>query len=204
MNWRQTALLIALCVVFGLSWLALERFENLAYLTSDYTSVTGWAALRTGWPVYGWIAAVTMVFGLLIGGWVGASSRERDAEERLSTLRTELDFQLQQARASDEKASHQEQRAREKIAAAEQARRDAEALIAPGQQRINALGEENALLKQRLAGSIEVLERKKRQIRGLKNELQQSQSDIEHWQNADANRHRDRVLFDFGEPPRED
>lgn len=203
MNWRHTALLIALCVAFGLGWLALERFDNVAYLTSDYTSVTGWAALRTGWFIYGWIAAVTMVFGLSIGAWIGVSSRERDAQEQLQTLRSALEIQLQQARTSDERALQREQQAREKTAAAEQARRDAEALIAPGQQRINALSEENALLKQRLNGSIAGLERKKQQVRQLKHDSRKLCTEIETWQNLVANQNRF-LTVDVGEPPRDD
>ncbi|MGP9795711.1 hypothetical protein ACT3T8_18210, partial [Halomonas sp. AOP1-B1-8] len=46
--------------------------------------------------------------------------------------------------------------------------RDAEALLAPSQMRINELSEQNALLKRRLSGSVEALERKKRQVRELR------------------------------------
>jgi chromosome segregation ATPase len=79
-----------------------------------------------------------------------------------------LATQQEKLKAQQSKAQQLEHDARVKAAEAAQARRDAEALIAPAQQRINALSEENALLKRRLTGSIEALERKKRQLRELK------------------------------------
>ena len=100
--------------------------------------------------------------GLLVGGWVGESSRERDAAETLATQQENL-------KAQQSKAQQLEQGARIKAAEAAQAQRDAEALLAPSQMRINELSEQNALLKRRLSGSVEALNAlKKRQVRELR------------------------------------
>jgi hypothetical protein len=161
MNRRNTALFVALAIFAVLVWLAYGRFPNIAYLTGPYEASVGWAAMLDAWPVYTLILSLAALVGLLIGGWVGESSRERDAAETLATQQEKL-------KAQQSKAQQLEHDARVKAAEAAQARRDAEALIAPAQQRINALSEENALLKRRLTGSIEALERKKRQLRELK------------------------------------
>lgn len=161
MNWRHTALLIALCTLIAIGFLAFQRFPNIAYMTSDYAAISGWSALQAGWPVYSFVIALAALIGLLIGGWAGENSRERDAAERLATQQAELEGQQLQAQQT-------EQKARINAAEAAQAKRDAEALIGPSQERINSLSEENALLKRRLAGSVEALERKKRQLRRLK------------------------------------
>ena len=92
---------------------------------------------------------------------MGESSRERDAAETLATQQENL-------KAQQSKAQQLEQGARIKAAEAAQAQRDAEALLAPSQMRINELSEQNALLKRRLSGSVEALERKKRQVRELR------------------------------------
>lgn len=160
MNWRNSALLIMFSALCVLGWLAYQRFPFIAYFTG-FGTVSGWPALLAGWPVYALIVAVAMFIGLPLGAWIGESSRERDAAEHLHTRETMLAEQQRQA-------ENAEQKAREKTASAEQARRDAEALIAPSQQRINDLSEENATLKRRLTGSVEALTRKKRQVRELR------------------------------------
>jgi chromosome segregation ATPase len=147
--------------LIAIGFLAFQRFSNIAYMTSDYAAISGWAALLAGWPVYSFIIALATFIGLLLGGWIGQNSRERDAAERLATQQAELEGQQLQAQKA-------EQEARVKAAEATQAKRDAEALIGPSQERINSLSEENALLKHRLAGSVEALERKKRQLREIK------------------------------------
>lgn len=161
MNRRNTALFVVLAVVAGLAWLAYDRFPNIAYLTGTYEASLGWAAVRAAWPVYALILSLAALIGLLIGAWVGESSRERDAAEMLATQQEKL-------KAQQSKAQQLEQDARVKAAEAAQAQRDAEALLAPSQMRINELSEQNALLKRRLSGSVEALERKKRQVRELR------------------------------------
>ncbi|MGP9740164.1 MULTISPECIES: hypothetical protein [Halomonas] len=161
MNRRNTALFVALAIFAALMWLAYERFPNIAYLTGPYEASVGWAAVLKGWPVYTLILSLAALVGLLVGGWVGESSRERDAAETLATQQENL-------KAQQSKAQQLEQGARIKAAEAAQAQRDAEALLAPSQMRINELSEQNALLKRRLSGSVEALERKKRQVRELR------------------------------------
>ena len=161
MNRRNTALFVALAIFAALMWLAYERFPNIAYLTGPYEASVGWAAVLKGWPVYTLILSLAALVGLLVGGWVGESSRERDAAETLATQQENL-------KAQQSKAQQLEQDARIKAAEAAQAQRDAEALLAPSQMRINELSEQNALLKRRLSGSVEALERKKRQVRELR------------------------------------
>lgn len=161
MNRRNTALFVALAIFAALMWLAYERFPNIAYLTGPYEASVGWAAVLKGWPVYTLILSLAALVGLLVGGWVGESSRERDAAETLATQQEKL-------KAQQSKAQQLEQDARIKAAEAAQAQRDAEALLAPSQMRINELSEQNALLKRRLSGSVEALERKKRQVRELR------------------------------------
>ncbi len=161
MNRRNTALFVALAILTAVTWLAYERLPNIAYLTGANQASLGWAAVLDGWPVYASILVLAAVIGLLIGAWVGESSRERDAAETLATQQEKL-------KAQESKAQQLEQDARIKAAEAAQARRDAEALLAPSQMRINELSEQNALLKRRLSGSVEALERKKRQVRELR------------------------------------
>ncbi|MGP9676930.1 MULTISPECIES: hypothetical protein [unclassified Halomonas] len=161
MNRRNTALFVALAIFAALMWLAYERFPNIAYLTGPYEASVGWAAVLKGWSVYTLILSLAALVGLLVGGWVGESSRERDAAETLATQQENL-------KAQQSKAQQLEQGARIKAAEAAQAQRDAEALLAPSQMRINELSEQNALLKRRLSGSVEALERKKRQVRELR------------------------------------
>lgn len=161
MNRRNTALFVALAIFAALVWLAYERFPNIAYLTGPYEASVGWAAVLDGWPVYTLILSLAALAGLLVGGWVGESSRERDAAETLATQQEKL-------AAQQSEAQQLEQEARVKAAEATQARRDAEALLTPSQTRINELSEQNTLLKQRLSGALEALERKKRQVRELR------------------------------------
>ncbi len=161
MNWRNTALLILVFGLAGVGWLAFQRFPHISYMTSDYEAITGFSALKAGWPIYSFIFVLVTLIGLLLGGWLGITTRERDAAEHLDTRESMLAEKQRQA-------ENAEQKAREKTASAEQARRDAEALIAPSQQRINDLSEENATLKRRLTGSVEALTRKKRQVRELR------------------------------------
>lgn len=161
MNRRNTALFVALAIFAALVWLAYGRFPNIAYLTGSYEASVGWAAVLDAWPVYVLILSLAALVGLLVGGWVGESSRERDAAEALATQQEKL-------AAQQSKAQQLEQDARIKAAEAAQARRDAEAQLTPSQVRINELSEQNALLKQRLSGALEALERKKRQVRELR------------------------------------
>lgn len=161
MNRRNIALVAVLAIVGVVAWLAYARFPNIAYLTGTYEASLGWAAVLDGWPVYVLILSLAVLVGLLVGGWVGENVRERDAAETLATQQEKLERQ-------QEKSQRLEQDARERAAEAAQARRDAEALLAPSQTRINELSEQNALLKRRLSGSVEAMERKKRQVRELR------------------------------------
>jgi hypothetical protein len=193
MNRHNTILLILIFVLTGIGWLAFQRFPNIAYMTSDYTSITGWTALTAGWPVYGFVLTLATLIGLLLGGWIGQNSRERDAAESLASRQAELKGQQLQAQQV-------EQKARETLAAAEQAKRDAEAHL----PKIAEITEKNAILGGRLKGAVEQLEEKKKQVRKLNKELKETKSNIEHWQNAYANANRDRVISDFGEPTFDD
>lgn len=166
MTWRRLSLILVLCGLIAIAFLAYQRFPNIAYMVTDYRSITGWSALFAGWPVYALIIVVTSLIGLAVGGWIGETSRESDAAEQLASQQRELAHQQQQAQQA-------ERQAHDTAIAAHQAQRDAEALIGPSQARINALIEENALLKRRLTGSVEALERKKRQLKVSK----QHQSD---------------------------
>ncbi|MGP5144517.1 MULTISPECIES: hypothetical protein [Halomonadaceae] len=158
MIWRNLSLFLVLFGLIAVAWLAYQRFPNIAYMVADYRSITGWAALRAGWPVYVLVVAVATLIGLVVGGWIGDTSRESDAAEALASQQRELAHQQRQAQQA-------EREAHDTAIAAAQAKRDAEALIGPSQKRINELIEENALLKRRLTGSIDALERKKRQLR---------------------------------------
>lgn len=193
MNRRNTALLILIFVLTGIGWLAFQRFSNISYMTSDYEAITGLPALLAGWPIYSFIIALSTLTGLLLGGWIGVSSRERDAAEHLANQQAALEEQQWKAQAT-------EQKARETFAAAEQARRDAEAHL----PKIAEVTEKNAVLGQRLNRAVEQLEERKKQVRTLKSELKNTRSDIEYWQNTYATVTRDRVISDFGEPPLDD
>ncbi|MGP9795731.1 hypothetical protein ACT3T8_18320, partial [Halomonas sp. AOP1-B1-8] len=103
-----------LAIFAALMWLAYERFPNIAYLTGPYEASVGWAAVLKGWPVYTLILSLAALVGLLVGGWVGESSRERDAAETLATQQENL-------KAQQSKAQQLEQGARIKAAEAAQA-----------------------------------------------------------------------------------
>jgi len=148
-------------------------------MTDSYSAITGWAALRAAWPIYGLAGIVTALVGLLVGGWAGEHVRERDALARVATAearaaQAEEAAQIAWAEAEAalaaqrQRAERAEQEARQREAAAEQARRDAAAQLPPAYQRITELTEDNALLKRRLAGALESLERRKRQVRELR------------------------------------
>jgi hypothetical protein len=177
--YRTISLLIALLALAGIGWLAWSRWDAVAYLTDDYSAITGWAALRAAWPIFGLAGISTALVGLLVGGWAGEHARERDALARVATAEaraTQAEEDAQHAQAEAEaalaaqrqRAERAEQEARQREAAAEQARCDAEAQLPPAYQRITELTEDNALLKRRLAGALESLERRKRQVKELR------------------------------------
>lgn len=85
MIWRNLSLFLVLFGLIAVAWLAYQRFPNIAYMVADYRSITGWAALRAGWPVYVLVVAVATLIGLVVGGWIGDTSRESDAAEALAS-----------------------------------------------------------------------------------------------------------------------
>lgn len=191
MNRHNTALLILIFVLTGIGWLAFQRFSNIAYMTSNYEAITGWPAIAASWPIYFFILTLAALVGLFLGDWLGHRSRDNDVQE----IKQSLQNQILKAQAA-------EQKARETLAAAEQARRDAEAHL----PKIADLAEANAILGARLKGAVEGLEERKDQVRKKRKELNKANSEIEKWQNAyaNANRDRDRVVSDFGEPQFDD
>jgi chromosome segregation ATPase len=184
---RRNILLLVLSGLIGVGWLAFRRFSNLAYLVNDYSALTGWEALRAGWPVYLLVAGLAALVGLIIGGWAGEIAREREAAAREDEARdriTRADNNAQNATQAAQdtladqvsKAKDREDQAWQREAAADQAQRDAASQIATTQQRNNALVETNALLQRRLDGALESLERRKRQIRELRKQATDSEA----------------------------
>ena len=169
---------LALVAVLG-AWLHLSVVPDIAWIAHRGGVYTGWGAIRAAWPVYATAGALLGLLGILVGVFVGEAARERDALARIATAEaraTQAEEDAQHAQAEAEaalaaqrqRAERAEQKARQREAAAEQARRDAAAQLPPVYQRITELTEDNALLKRRLAGALESLERRKRQVKELR------------------------------------
>jgi chromosome segregation ATPase len=170
--------------LIGVGWLAFSRFPNLAYMTTDYSAITGWDALRAGWPVYGLLGLAAVLAGLALGGWMGENAREHASEERAvkaeerAVLAENAAQNAQEAAeaALAEKMRRAELREREAsaaIAAAKGAREAADAEAQRATSRVADLERERAELQMQRDNAIASTHRRRRRIQRLEAQLEQ-------------------------------
>lgn len=123
--WLLAILFVTLGVV---SWLAWQRFDSIAYMTTNSTAITGWAAFQAGWPVFTLAGVVTAIMGGILGLWAGENAKTHDAEARAK----HANIQAAEAAKKAEKAQDRAEASLvEKVRRAEQREKQAhEAIIA--------------------------------------------------------------------------
>lgn len=122
-TWLLSILFITLCVV---SWLAWQRFDSIAYMTTSNTASTGWAAFRAGWPVFALAGVVTAIFGSILGLWAGKNARIRDAETRAEHANAQA---VEAAKKAENAQDRAEAALAEKIRRAERTEKEARQAI---------------------------------------------------------------------------
>ena len=148
MSARLTALVIALALVAALGvWLHLSVVPDIAWQGHRGDVFTGWGAIRAAWPVYATAGALLALLGLIVGLIAGETARERDAAARVAVAVRERDEAREAAENAEADAlaavsaeraelQHQQQQAREQIAAARAARATLDAEAARGRERL--------------------------------------------------------------------
>ncbi|MGP9468793.1 hypothetical protein ACT3RU_17525 [Halomonas sp. TP35] len=176
-------LLAGLLVATGLlGWQAWERWDAVAYLTDDYSAITGWDALRAAWPVWAVVGGIMAIVGTTLGAIAGENTRTHASEARAVNAERERDEARQtaenaltdaQAAVSAERAElvYQQQQAREEIAAARgalvAAKRESDRL----HERVAQQAADLADYQLRLGRSISATHRRKRRIERLEADL---------------------------------
>lgn len=178
-TWLFFSLIIAVSV---LAYLAVQRWDSLAYMVTDNYVVTGVNALKNSWPIYALIGGVTALTGVFIGTLGAKTAKERSAEAR--ALQAE---QLANgAKQSAEKAHHEalaalsekmrqaelaQQRAREHMAAANATRAAADNEITYARERVEKLEKDLARCNNRLRGARKAMENGSDKVSELETEL---------------------------------
>lgn len=142
-TWLLSILFITLSVV---GWLAWERFDSIAYMTTNNTAITGWAAFRAGWPVFALAGVVTAILGTVLGLKVGKNARARDAEARAARAESKAAEAVQAAENAQNQAAAS---LAEKVRRAERTEKEAhEAIIASKTATLLAENNNHELLKE--------------------------------------------------------
>lgn len=152
--WLFLFLIVAIAV---LTYLAMQRWDSIAYMTTDYSAVTGFNALRHSWPIFALIGGIAALIGAIVGTFSAkrAISAERIAlhaeNERLSAHTKQIfSAQIRSAELT-------EQRAREAVAAATATRIAAERTELHARERVELLEKRLARAEARLSGALRAM-----------------------------------------------
>ena len=145
--WLFLSLIVVIAV---LTYLAVQRWDSIAYMTTDYSAVTGFNALRHSWPIFALIGGIAALIGAIV-----AISAERIAlhaeNERLSAHTKQIfSAQIRSAELT-------EQRAREERAAATATRVAAERTALHARERVEILEKKLGRAEARLSGALRAM-----------------------------------------------